>query len=347
MSAIAPTGTDLTRRADRAAIAATLRTASWPIIWAAAAVVLLVTASSVSLGQINQLTTLFALIAISQAWNILAGFGGQTSLGVAAFTGTGGYTVALLMIHADMTLFEAMFLAAVAGGLLAAIFAPAVFRLRGPYFAVGTLGLALAIQAWMQNWSFSGGSQPLSLPFTGMPSQAGVYRIAIVIAALAMFAAWVVRRSEFGLRLMAIRDNERAARALGVSAFRVKTMTFILSGALTALAGGLIAIQSSSIEPVSAFGPGFTIDAVVMTVVGGLGTLVGPVVGVIVVFYGIQQRLQSSADLSQLLTGAALLVIVVLWPQGLWGAASQLSRRASAAARSRYTTSKHDRGSGV
>ncbi len=328
MSTLASTEPELRAAPERAIAGRMLRSLGWPGAWAAAAAVLLLTASSVSLGQINELTTLFALVAIAQAWNILAGFGGQTSLGVAAFTGTGGYAVALLMLHASMSLLEAMVLSAVAGGLLAAIFAPAVFRLRGPYFAVGTLGLALAIQAWMQNWSYSGGSQPLSLPFAGIPSQAGIYRIAVAIATLTMLVAWLVRRSEFGLRLMAVRDNERAARALGVDAFRVKTFTFVVSGALMALAGGLIAVQSSSIEPVSAFGPGFTIDAVVMTVVGGMGTLVGPVVGVLVVFYGIQQQFQSSADVSQLLTGVALLVIVVVWPQGLWAAACGLYRRA-------------------
>jgi branched-chain amino acid transport system permease protein len=304
MSTLAPTERELRAAPERVIGGRVLRSLGWPGAWAAAAAALLLTASSVSLGQINELTTLFALVAIAQAWNIL------------------------LMLHSSMSLLEAMALSAVAGGLLAAIFAPAVFRLRGPYFAVGTLGLALAIQAWMQNWSYSGGSQPLSLPFSGIPSQVGIYRIAVAIAALTMLVAWLVRHSEFGLRLMAVRDNERAARALGVDAFRVKTLTFVVSGALMALAGGLIAVQSSSIEPVSAFGPGFTIDAVVMTVVGGMGTLVGPVVGVLVVFYGIQRQFQSSADLSQLLTGVALLVIVVLWPQGLWGAACRLYRRA-------------------
>jgi branched-chain amino acid transport system permease protein len=321
MSLLAPTASELTpeaaagRQPTRA-----VRSFAWPACWLVLATLLLATADEVSLGQINTLTTLFALVAIAQAWNILAGFGGQLSLGVAAFTGTGGYAVTLSMLHAQLSLLPAMGIGAVAGALLAAIVSPAVFRLRGPYFAVGTLGLALAIQAWMENWSYSGATQPLSLPFAGIPSQQGMYRIAVVIAGITMLAAWLVRRSEFGLRLMAVRDNERAARSLGVGAFRVKSLAFIITGCLTALAGGLIAAQSGSIEPVSAFGPGFTIDAVVMTVIGGLGTLVGPVVGVLVVFYGIQQRFQSSSDLSQLLTGAALLVIVVIWPGGVWGA---------------------------
>jgi branched-chain amino acid transport system permease protein len=337
MSLLAPTPAEVTVRPSRAALTNSARHAFWPALWLLVAAVLLASANSISLGAVNQLTTLFALIAIAQAWNMLAGYGGQTSLGVAAFTGTGGYAVTLIMLHSQISLLPAMALAALIGGLVAAVISPAVFRLRGPYFAVGTLGLALAIQAWMENWSYSGGTQPLSLPFAGIPSQQAIFRIAVLVAALTMAAAWLVRRSEFGLRLMAVRDNERAAQGLGVGAFRVKAAIFILSGALTALAGALIAVQSGSIEPVSAFGPGYTIDAVVMVVVGGAGTLVGPVIGVLVVFYAIQQQLQNSAELSQLLTGVALLVIVVIWPDGLWGALclvwARLARRWPLAAR--------------
>jgi branched-chain amino acid transport system permease protein len=297
-----------------------LRSALWPLLWVAVLLALLAAPGYLDPGRVDQAVTVFGLVAIAQAWNIVAGFGGQVSLGVGAFAGTGGYTATLLMIHADVALLPAMGLAAVAGGLLAAVVSPAVFRLRGPYFTVGTLGLALAVQAWMQNWSFSGGTQPLSLPFALVPFEDALYRIALAVATVAMVAAWAVRRSDFGLRLMAVRDNEQAAGSLGVSAFRVKSAAFVISGAITALAGSLVAAQSASVEAGSAFGLAFTVNAVVMTVVGGIGTLIGPVVGVLVIFYGIQQQLQGSAELSQLLTGALLLAIVRFAPEGVWSA---------------------------
>jgi branched-chain amino acid transport system permease protein len=182
----------------------------------------------------------------------------------------------------------------------------------------------------MENWSFSSGTQPLSLPFAQVPTENALYRMALAIAVLAMVAAWLVRRSDFGLRLMAVRDNEQAAGGLGVSAFRVKCIAFVISGTITALAGALVAAQSASVEPVSAFGLGFTVNALVMVVVGGIGTLIGPVIGVLIVFYAIQQQLQGSAELSQLLTGLLLLVIVRFAPEGVWPLARQLATAAGA-----------------
>jgi branched-chain amino acid transport system permease protein len=310
-----------------------LRRVAMPLAAVAIVLALLDGPSYFSAGQLDTAVTLLSLVAIAQAWNIIAGYGGQVSLGVGAFVGTGGYAATLLMIHSGMSFLPALVLAGAIGGALAAVISPAVFRLRGPYFTIGTLGLALAVQAWMENWSFSGGTQALLLPFAGVPTQNALYRTAVVIAALAMLAVWAVRSSDFGLRLMAIRDNEGAAGGLGVPAFRIKTIAFVLSCALTALAGAVIAAQSTSVEPVSAFGLNFTIDAVVMTVVGGIGTLLGPIVGVFIVFYAIQQQLQGSAELGQLLTGLLLILVVCFAPEGAWPLVGKIAtaarRRAS------------------
>lgn len=274
--------------------------------------------SYLGLGEMNTLVTMFGLVAIAQSWNIIAGLTGQASLGVSAFVGTGGYATVLLLIHSGVSVIEAMLIATAIGAALAAIVSPAVFRLRGPYFTVGTLGLALAIQAFMETWSFSGGTQALLMPFTADPSQNAIYRMAVVIAVVAMLTAWLIRRSNFGLRMMAVRDNELAAATLGVPTFRIKCAAFIISGAIMALAGSLIAVQNASVEPTASFGLGFTISAVVMTIVGGAGTLIGPVIGVLIVFYGIQQQLQSSAELSQLLTGVLLILVIRFAPVGAW-----------------------------
>jgi branched-chain amino acid transport system permease protein len=307
-----------------------LRALAWPAVWLAAMVVLAGGPSFLSRGQLDEAVTVFGLIAIAQAWNIVAGFGGQVSLGVGAFVGTGAYAATLLMLKRGTDLLPSMLLATVLGALVALIVSPALFRLRGPYFTVGSLGLALAIAAWMENWSYSDGTQPITVPFEQVPLPETLYRYALGIAALAMLAAWVVRRSKFGLRLMAVRDDERAASTLGVSAFRVKVTAFVLSGAITALAGALVAVQTTSIEPVSAFGLTWTINAIVMTVVGGIGTLVGPVLGVLVVFYAIQQPLQDSAEISQLVTGLLLIVAVRFAPHGLWILAVHAAKRIGA-----------------
>ena len=118
---------------------------------------------------------------------------------------------------------------------------------------------------------------------------------------------------------MAVRDNEDAAGTLGVDAFRIKLVAFVLTSALTGLAGALLALRQVSIEPGAAFGLGWTINAIVMAVVGGVATLFGPLVGVLVVYYGIQTQLESYPELSSILTGVLLVVIVRFAPEGLWG----------------------------
>ncbi len=280
-----------------------------------------------SRGQVDQGVTLLGLLAVAQGWNVLAGYGGQVSLGVGAFVGLGSYAATLLMIHTGVPLLVAVALAAVAGALVAVVVAVPLFRLRGPYFSVGSLALALTILAWMSNWSFSGATQPIFVPSQRIPLQTDLYHLAVAIAVIATAAVWLIARSDFGLRLMAVRDNEDAASSLGVSAFRMKFIALVISCAITSLAGGLIAVQSTSVEPFSAFGLSWTINAVVMTVVGGIGTVVGPVIGVFVIYYAIQQQLQSSPGIAELITGIVLVIIVRFAPDGLWALARQLAAR--------------------
>ena len=233
--------------------------------------------------QIDVATTLLAYVALAQAWNILAGFSGQFSLGVSAFVGTGAYAAGLVQIHLGVDFLVAMVAAALFGGLLAALLAWPLLRLRGDYFSIGTLAAALALQAWMFNWTFAGGSTGIGLPFETVPGPVSVFRIACVVAGIAMATAFFVSRSNFGLRLKAVRDNEGAATSLGVSAFNHRLSALLINGVLSGLVGGLIAMQQVSFEPVGMLGIGWTINALLMTIVGGIGTLIGPPLGAVVV----------------------------------------------------------------
>jgi branched-chain amino acid transport system permease protein len=279
-------------------------------------------------GSRNELGTLLILLSIAQAWNLIGGYGGQILLGVGAFVGTGGYVTTLILIHSSLTFVPALILASLGGAFLAALVAYPLFRLRGPYFAVGSLALTLAIQAWMANWQYSGGSQPISPPFTRVVGPDTIYRMTVVLAAIAMLTVWLVRQSNFGLRLMAIRDGEAAAEGAGVLTFRTKLGAFLLTGMIMGLAGGVSALQTTAIDPGTSFGLSWTIDAIVMAVVGGMGTLLGPLVGTIVVYYGIQTHLETAGGWSQFITGALLLFVVRFAPLGLWPHAQDLVRRA-------------------
>lgn len=292
----------------------------WPgvVLFAALAVIASQSTAVFTAYQLDVLTTLLAFIALAQAWNILAGYGGQVSLGSSAFVGTGAYTAALLEIHSGLSYGLAIFGALVGGAALAAVLALPLLRLRGDYFSIGTLAAALALQAWTLNWNFAGASTGLNLPDAGIPGPVEIFQLACVITAVAMISAYLVAHSSFGMRLKAVRDNEPAAVGLGVSVFRHRLGALLISGALSGLTGGLLAMQQISFEPTGMLGIGWTINALLMTIVGGIGTILGPVVGAIAVYYLLTKQLEGYQTLSVVIEGLLLIIIVRFAPRGLW-----------------------------
>jgi len=263
--------------------------------------------------------SLFTYITLAHAWNLVGGYGGQFSLGHGMFVGVGSYAGGLLLIHTMVPLAVAIVLSGLCAGAIAALTGLLLFRLRGHYFAVGSLGVALAAQAWMVNWSYSGATSGLNLPDRAMLDGVAQYYLAAGLMILTILYVAMVDQSRFGLQLMAIRDNEDAAAELGVHGLTVKLGSFVLSACFVGLAGALIAIQQISIEPVSAFSLTWTITMISMAVTGGLSTMEGPVIGAVVIF-ALQQRFQDYESWSTLITGGALVLIVVVAPAGLWGA---------------------------
>jgi branched-chain amino acid transport system permease protein len=266
----------------------------------------------------NTGATLFAYIALAEAWNILGGLSGQMSLGVGAFVGTGAYTMALTMDHLGWSWPVGLVAAMVAAGLLSALLAFPLLRLHGDYFAVGTLAAALAIEAFVNNWSFAGGSSGISLPIQSMPSLEGLYLIGLVVALVALACAVVLRWSRFGLRLLSLREDELGASLLGVDVFSYRLFALVTCGLLTGLAGGLFAMIQINFVPSDMFGMTWTIESLLMVIVGGMGTVIGPVVGAIAIYYGVSTELATYPTLSLFLEGGLLLAIVRFIPEGLW-----------------------------
>ncbi len=292
----------------------------WPgvVVFAGIAVVASQSTSAFTPYQLDIFTTLLAFIALAQSWNILAGYGGQVSLGVSAFVGTGAYSAALLELHAGLGYPLGILAATVAGAVLAAVLAVPLLRLRGDYFSIGTLSAALALQALAVNWAFVGGSTGLTLPEAGIPGPVENFQLACGIAGVAMAVTYLVAHSSFGMRLKAVRDNEPAAVGLGVSAFRHRLGALLMSGALSGLTGGLLAMQQVSFEPGGMLGLGWTVNALLMTIVGGIGTILGPVIGAVAVYYLLTKQLESLQTVSVIIEGVLLLVIVRFAPRGIW-----------------------------
>ena len=263
--------------------------------------------------------TLFNYMTLAQSWNLLGGYGGQFSLGHSLFVGAGSYTTAVLLLHSAIPLYLAFPLSGCVAACIATGAALVLMRLREVYFTIGSLGLAMAGLTWMINWSYTGATSGLSLPPTASLDYSTLYYLSFALLVLTMVCIVLLVRSPFGLRLMAIRDDQEAAAELGVYSFPVKLITFAVSAFFVGVAGALIALNSSSIEPNSAFSLNWVITMIIITIIGGISTSIGPLIGAVVLFT-LQQALQGYQNWSTLIIGVLLILIIRLAPDGIWKA---------------------------
>ena len=270
------------------------------------------------------------LAALAQAWSLMAGYGGIVSLAVAAFVGVGSYGTAEIAAKAGWGLIPSV----LAGGLVAVVFALVVavpmLRFRGLYFTIGSLVLAEALGIFMSNFNGFGGNGGITLPGTA-PSPQTIYLYSFVVAAGAtLIVAWLVR-SRLGLGLKAIRDDEDVAERVGVPTFRTKLTAFVVASFVMGIVGGIQAQWTGYVEPAGSFALDWTVETVNAAIIGGVGTIVGPLAGS-AISVEISQRLANYPTVHLIILGVLLIVVIRLAPNGLWGAACQLAR----AARGRY-----------
>ena len=278
-------------------------------------------------GTLNDIWNLAFAVILASAWNILGGFAGQVSLGYSAFLGIGAYTTVLLSLSG-----VSPFLSLPLGASLAAFFSVVIglpaFRLRGPYFTIATIGVGEAVRVCASSVSFTGGSSGLRMPAGSFDFTLN-YEAMALLAILAVTTGALVKRSAFGRALAAIKQDIDAAEALGVNSTRFKLGAHALSAAIVALAGSLYAINFQYIAPGSVFDFRLSLSIVLMPIVGGVGTIVGPVLGA-VVFSTLQIKLLSIPALrdSYLFLYGTLLIIVMLFePKGILGLVRRLSHR--------------------
>ena len=287
-------------------------------------IVLLLVPTFASRFTVFVLYLLFLNIALAQSWNLVGGYTGLISLGHAAFFGIGAYSAAIFMSQLNMP----FLIAVLAGGLLATIFAVIIafptFRFRGVYFAIGTLILAEALRIWMINWEFTGGAQGVRFPISRIPSLNEFYYIMLVAAVAATAVLILILRQKLGLGLRAIRDNEGSAQNMGVSIFRTKLFSFAISAFMAGLIGAIHATRLSVIEPYSIFGVSWTIAMINIVIIGGMGTIVGPIVGAIFITF-LGEALADFYTVHLMITGLIFILVIRFMPQGIWGWIRELS----------------------
>ncbi|HVP61064.1 MAG TPA: branched-chain amino acid ABC transporter permease [Myxococcaceae bacterium] len=270
-------------------------------------------------GTLNDLWNMAFYVVLASAWNLLGGFAGQVSLGYSAFVGIGAYTTVLLANAGWSPALTLPVGAAIAVAFSVAVGLP-TFRLRGPYFTIATIGVGEAVRVIASGLEFTGGSSGLRMPAGTFDFSTNYHAmVGLALVTLALVAG--LQQHAFGLSLEAIRQDIDAAEALGVNSTRTKLQAHAISAALVAIAGGLFATNFQYISPGSVFDFRLSLTIVLMPIVGGMGTLVGPVLGAMLFSY-LQIKLLASPALrdSYLFIYGGLLIVVMLFePKGMVG----------------------------
>jgi branched-chain amino acid transport system permease protein len=271
---------------------------------------------SVYLRSFTMFTMMYVVLALS--WNIISGFTGYTSFGHVAFYGIGAYVCAILVVDHKWPWIPTLGLAAAVAGLIALAVGYPVLRLKGPYFAIAMLGMAEGTRVVATVWdSLTHGG--LGISFPSIENSLSTYYAMLVVMLVTIIVAYVVGHSRFGIRLNAIREDEVAAEALGINVTAYKLAAFALSAAFPAAAGGIQAYKVLYIDPPSVFFVQITIAMALMSMLGGKGTVVGPIVGA-VLLYSAQELTWVNFPTAHLIAYGLFIVLVARFmPRGLMG----------------------------
>lgn len=271
--------------------------------------------------HLNFFVLVLLTVTLAQSWNIIAGYAGQVNLGHAAFFGLGALVTRSLWIGGAPVVAGMLAGAAVAVAFALAVGA-AAFRLRGAYFAIGTLALGEILRITVGNVLPEISTLPTDV-IAGY-RLATRYWIALALAGLSVLAVAGLSASRLGLGMQAVREDEEAAEATGVGALRLKLVALVISTGLAGLAGGLFAFYHISYYPAHPFAPHWTFDAVLVTFIGGVGTLHGPILGAVFYVFLKEYLAVRWVDFHLLIFGALFVAIVLLLPGGLVEAGGRL-----------------------
>ncbi len=271
---------------------------------------------------------LWTLLGVS--WNLLGGFAGQVSFGHATFFGVGAYATMILYLRLGLAPWYGMALGGAAAVLVSLPIGLICFRLRGPYFSLSTLAVAEIVRLVALNWdALTNG--PVGLLITALPpvrlggrvldweSKAPFYFIIAALAALAMLATWRLSRARLGAYLLAIREDEDAAESVGIDTVRAKVLTLALSAFFTGLAGGFYGLYFRYVDPDAVFPIALSVEMVFIAVVGGLATVIGPVIGA-VFLTTLGELFRERFQVGHLIFYGLFMMLAIRYlPEGIWG----------------------------
>jgi branched-chain amino acid transport system permease protein len=265
-------------------------------------------------------------IVLATAWNILGGYTGYVNFGIAAFIALGAYSTVVLHKLTNLPLIAMMVIGGMVSGLVGVGTGYLTLRLRGTFFGIATLAMAVVVQTLVTNWTFVGGSRgayiirPATVPYLGIDYIQYLFLMMLGLCVLAVGVARAIEKSRLGYGFATIRDDELAAEASGVPTLRLKLIACALSGGFMGMAGAPLPYYVTYIDPVSAFSLSYAVNTIAMPLIGGTSSWLGPIIGAILL--GTLQQVATvtiSSALSLLIVGVMLVVFVVAAPKGIIG----------------------------
>lgn len=262
---------------------------------------------------------LFGLyLALGQMWNLLAGYSGLISLGQQMFVGLGGYALAVFTIYYQLPIWLSILL----GGIICVIFALVIsipiFRMSGVYFAIGSWIVAESLMIWFSNWGFTKKGMGFFIKAANKVSINEVYYAAICIGIGSVALVYFLLRSKLGLSLMAMRDDQGASEGIGINSFRSKLLCFLIASFVTSITASVLYLNQVFIEPYNAFGIDWTVKLCFIVIIGGIGTIEGPIIGALI-FVILQQFFAEYASISLILLGTVSVIVMLVSPKGIMG----------------------------
>ncbi|MEK6324355.1 MAG: branched-chain amino acid ABC transporter permease [Acidobacteriota bacterium] len=268
-------------------------------------------------------------ITLGSAWNILGGFAGQLSLGHAAFFGIGAYTAAIIASKTALSPWWGMIAGPVVVLPIALVVGWICFRLRGPYFTLATIAVGEVVRLVALNWrELTGGAVGVVIKpsiFSGT-SKIPYYYIVLLIASATIALCYLITRRKLGYYLMAIREDEETAESIGIDTTRYKLVALAISATLTAIAGAFYANYFMFVDPTIVLPLALSVEIVLMAIIGGLGTVAGPVLGAVLLKLSSEVFRNEFAQANLLIYGALLVIVILFMPGGLMGGFRKLSR---------------------
>ena len=275
-------------------------------------------AGVLSSNAMRYLLQIFLYIVLGEMWNLLSGFTGMTSLGQQTFIGLAGYSVAMITSVYRLPYSLGILAGVIISSAVAFILAFLLLRMHGMYFAIATWVVAEALGTFFLSWKYVNQGAGMTVTIVPYPRVEKLYMIALVLAALAIAVMYLLLRTRLGLGLTAMRDDIEAAASLGVNISRLKLIVYLVAAVFTALAGAVFFINKGTIYPESGFDIGWTISMVFIVIIGGVGTIEGPLVGS-VIYVLLSEQLAHYPGWSNIILGVIAILVILFMPEGIVG----------------------------